>query len=137
LELQVNINIKKDRQFYDASVRVWHCSWHEIGYYDLPAMIDYILEKTGYSELYYIGYSQGTTVFFVMGSEKPEYNAKVKGMISLAPAVFLSNQRSPLITFLIHIYDLLEVIQGFVILYFVQYSIFLRFFSIICLRCLS
>jgi len=100
-------------------------------------MIDYILEKTGYSELYYIGYSQGTTVFFVMGSEKPEYNAKVKGMISLAPAVFLSNQRSPLITFLIHIYDLLEVIQCFVILCFVICSIFLRFFSIICLRCLS
>jgi lysosomal acid lipase/cholesteryl ester hydrolase len=73
-------------------------------------MIDYILEKTGYSELYYIGYSQGATVFFVMGSEKPEYNAKIKGMISLAPAVFLSNQRSPLITFLMHIYDLLEVI---------------------------
>ncbi|KAH0955978.1 hypothetical protein HN011_008776 [Eciton burchellii] len=91
----------KDKEF-------WNFSWHEIGYYDLPAMIDYILEKTGYSELYYIGYSQGTTVFFVMGSEKPEYNAKIKGMISLAPAVFLSNQRSPLITFLMHIYDLLE-----------------------------
>ncbi|RLU17504.1 hypothetical protein DMN91_009739 [Ooceraea biroi] len=92
---------RRDREF-------WNFSWHEIGYYDLPAMIDYILKETGHSDLYYIGHSQGTTVFFVMGSERPEYNAKIKGMISLAPAVFLSNQRSPLITFLVHIIDLLE-----------------------------
>ncbi|XP_012536620.1 lipase 3 isoform X2 [Monomorium pharaonis] len=79
----------KDKEF-------WNFSWHEIGYYDLPATIDYILEKTGYSKLYYIGYSQGTTAFYVMGSERPEYNAKIKGMISLAPTVFMGNQRSPI-----------------------------------------
>ncbi|KAL6267748.1 hypothetical protein P5V15_000819 [Pogonomyrmex californicus] len=82
--------------------------WHEIGYYDLPAMIDYILEKTGHSKLYYIGYSQGAATFYVMGSERPEYNAKVKGMISLAPAVFLGNQRSPLLKFLIYFNTILE-----------------------------
>lgn len=85
------------------------CSWHEIGYYDLPAMIDYILKKTGHSQLYYIGHSQGTTSFYVMGSERPEYNAKIKAMINLAPVAFLSNQRSPLLKFVVHFWNLLEV----------------------------
>lgn len=86
------------------------CSWHEIGYYDLPAMIDYVLKTTGHSQLYYIGHSQGTTAFYVMGSERPEYNAKVKIMISLAPIAFLSNQRSPLLKFIVHFNSLMEVI---------------------------
>lgn len=91
----------KDRKF-------WNFSWHEIGYYDLPATIDYILEKTGHSKLYYVGHSQGSTVFYVMGSERPEYNSKIKGMISLAPAVFLGNQRSPIFKLTTSIYSVLE-----------------------------
>lgn len=84
-------------------------SWHEIGYYDIPALIDYILNKTGHTKLYYIGYSQGTTVFCVMASERPEYNDKVEGMISLAPVVYLANQKSPLIKCIVHFYRLMEV----------------------------
>ncbi|KMQ93564.1 lipase 3-like protein [Lasius niger] len=97
----------KDREY-------WDFSWHEIGYYDLPATIDYILKKTGHSKLYYIGHSQGTTSFYVMMSERPEYNAKVKGMISLAPIAFLSNQRSPLFKCLVHFNDILEWISYFI-----------------------
>lgn len=85
-------------------------SWHEIGYYDIPALIDYILNKTGHTKLYYIGYSQGTTAFYVMGSERPEYNDKVKGMISLAPIAYLANQKSPLLKYLVYFYRLMEVI---------------------------
>ncbi|XP_012526370.1 lipase 3 [Monomorium pharaonis] len=84
----------KSHKYYSTKDKIfWNFSWHEIGYYDLPATIDYILEKTGYSKLYYIGHSQGTTVFYVMASERPEYNAKIAGMISLAPAAFLSNTK--------------------------------------------
>ncbi|XP_043260210.1 lipase 3-like isoform X2 [Colletes gigas] len=53
-------------------------------------------------------FSQGTTAFYVMASEKPEYNWKIKGMISLAPIAFLSNQRSPLLKFIVHFYGLME-----------------------------
>lgn len=52
-----------------------------------------------------------------MGSERPEYNAKVKGMISLAPAVFLGNQRSPLLKFIVYFHSIIDVNTCFVVLF--------------------
>lgn len=66
-------------------------SWHEIGKFDLPPTIDYILEKTNYSRCHYIGHSQGTTAFFVMMSELPHYNEKIALMTALAPIVFMTH----------------------------------------------
>ncbi|XP_018053449.1 PREDICTED: lipase 3-like [Atta colombica] len=104
----------KSHKYYSIKDRnFWDFSWHEIGYYDLPATIDYILEKTGHSKLYYIGYSQGATTFYVMGSERPEYNAKIKGMISLAPAVFLGNQKSSFLKLFAYFHNILDVMQWF------------------------
>lgn len=38
----------------------WSFSWHEIGYYDLPAMIDHILDNnTDFKKIFYVGHSQG------------------------------------------------------------------------------
>ncbi|CAK9801051.1 Gastric triacylglycerol lipase [Anthophora plagiata] len=39
----------------------WNFSYHELGIYDLPAMIDYILERTNNEQLFYIGHSQAFT----------------------------------------------------------------------------
>ncbi|XP_034473375.1 lipase 3 [Drosophila innubila] len=69
----------------------WSFSWHEIGAYDLPAMIDYILALTGQKALHYVGHSQGCTTFFVMASFRPEYNAKIKTAHMLAPPIFMGN----------------------------------------------
>lgn len=73
----------------------WNFSFHEIGFFDLPACIDYILSKTEESKLQYIAHSQGTTAYFVMMSERPEYNDKVEMMHGIAPVAFLSNLVSP------------------------------------------
>lgn len=54
-------------------------------------MIDYILAKTGEKKLFYIGHSQGTTSFFVMGSTRPEYNDKIRLMVALAPVAYMKN----------------------------------------------
>lgn len=77
--------------------RFWQFSWHEIGIFDLPAMIDYTLAQTGHTRLQYMGHSQGTTSFFVMASERPEYNDKIISMQALAPVAFMSNLRSPFV----------------------------------------
>ncbi|EDW04668.1 GH23720 [Drosophila grimshawi] len=80
----------------DTDKAFWSFSWHEIGVYDLPAMIDTVLNKTGYKKLSYFGHSQGTTTFFVMASSRPEYNSKVHVMNALAPAVFMEHVKTPL-----------------------------------------
>lgn len=77
--------------------RYWNFSWHEMGVFDLPACIDYVLSATGAQKLQYIGHSQGTSAFFVMLSERPEYNSKIKMMHALAPVAYMSNVFSPTI----------------------------------------
>lgn len=71
--------------------------WHQIGYYDLPAKIDHIIEMTGYDQIFYVGHSQGTTSFFVMGSTRPEYNDKIKLMQAFAPVAYMGNLPGPLL----------------------------------------
>ncbi|XP_030555997.1 lipase 1 [Drosophila novamexicana] len=82
---------------YNTDKSYWTFSWHEIGMYDLPAMIDKVLAKTGYQKLSYFGHSQGTTTFFVMTSSRPEYNAKVHIMQALAPVAFMTHVKGPLL----------------------------------------
>ncbi|KAL4715160.1 hypothetical protein ACJJTC_012207 [Scirpophaga incertulas] len=75
----------------------WKFTWHEIGYYDLPAMVDYVIKETGAPKIHYIGFSQGTTAFWVMTSMRPEYNDKIIAMQALAPVAYLSHVKSPLL----------------------------------------
>lgn len=42
----------------DSGVDFWDFTWHQIGIYDIPAMIDYVLEQTGQEDMFYIGHSQ-------------------------------------------------------------------------------
>lgn len=51
-------------------------------------MIDYVLNYTNQKNLQYIGHSMGTTVLLTLLSMKPEYNAKIKLGILLAPIAF-------------------------------------------------
>lgn len=94
----------------------WAFSWHEIGVIDLPEMIDYILARTGYEKLQYIAHSQGTTVFYVMCSERPEYNDKIILMNALAPVAYVSNLKSPIIRVFTPFLNSLEVNDKTVIL---------------------
>ncbi|XP_013190839.2 lipase 1 [Amyelois transitella] len=82
------------------NTRFWRFSWDEIGRIDLPTMIDYALKVSGRERLHYIGHSQGTTTFFVMGSMRPEYNAKIISMHAFAPAAYMANNQNLLMRFL-------------------------------------
>lgn len=74
----------------------WEFSWHEMGVYDVPAMVDYILARAGARQLFYLGHSQGTTIFFAMAASRPEYNSKVRAFLGFAPVVFMSGPYPPL-----------------------------------------
>lgn len=71
----------------------------------MPSSIDYILSLTRHSQLYYVAHSMGTTIFYVMCSERPQYNKKVKAMISFAPIAYMNHVRSRFMRFLSTVSD--------------------------------
>ncbi|XP_034478424.1 lipase 3-like [Drosophila innubila] len=74
----------------------WNFSWHEIGLYDISAMIDYALKTNGQGQksIHYVGHSQGTTVFFTLMSLRPEYNQKIKTSHMLSPVAIMKNTKN-------------------------------------------
>ncbi|XP_028165497.1 lipase 1-like [Ostrinia furnacalis] len=68
-------------------------SFYEEAVYDLSATIDRVLTETAQKKLTVVSHSVGTTLLYVLGSEKPEYNDKINVGISLAPIAFLKNVR--------------------------------------------
>ncbi|XP_033337986.2 lipase 3 [Megalopta genalis] len=88
--------------------KYWSFSWHEMGLYDLPAMIDHILKITNQKKIMYIGHSQGGTAFLVMASERPEYQEKIEAAFPLAPASFMSHMTNPFFRLLATFVDALE-----------------------------
>ncbi|KAM7353575.1 lipase 3-like isoform 2-T3 [Cochliomyia hominivorax] len=85
----------------------WDFTFHEMGKYDLPANIDYILAKTGYDQLHYVGHSQGTAIFWVLCSEQPHYTQKILSMHALAPIAYIHDMKSPLFRTLVLFLDFL------------------------------
>jgi lysosomal acid lipase/cholesteryl ester hydrolase len=75
----------------------WNFSWHEIGYFDLPAMIDYTLKVSKAQKTFYVGHSQGTTALMVLLSTRPDYNKKIVQAHLMAPAVFMINIPHPIV----------------------------------------
>ena len=69
----------------------WDFEWGLTGIEDYSAEVDHVLEQTGFDDLFLVGYSMGTTQYFVFLSELPEYNEKVKAGFMMAPATFSSN----------------------------------------------
>lgn len=80
-----------------------------VGVYDLPATIDYVLNRSNHSQLHYVGHSQGTTAFFVMTSQIPKYNDKILLMTALAPPVFMAHVHNELLQMNIRYLQQIEV----------------------------
>lgn len=78
----------------------WKFSIHEIGKYDLPAAFDFILKTTNRTTLHYVGHSQGTAVFLIFLSERPEYNQFILTAHLLAPVAFMAHGTSVIMLFL-------------------------------------
>ncbi|XP_004409745.1 PREDICTED: lipase member M [Odobenus rosmarus divergens] len=79
----------------------WAFSYDEMARFDLPAVINFILHKTGQEKIYYVGYSQGTTMGFVAFSTMPELAQKIKMYFALAPIATIKHATSPGTKFLL------------------------------------
>lgn len=104
-----NTYSRKHKKLDPNKSRFWNFSWHEIGVIDVPAMIDYALAFSGQKTLFHVGHSQGTTTFYVMCSERPEYNDKIKAQFSLAPIAYMKHSHNPFLKIIARGTELLEV----------------------------
>ncbi|KAE9014493.1 hypothetical protein PF011_g8030 [Phytophthora fragariae] len=74
--------------YTDDDDEFWEFSWEDMGKYDLPAEINYVLNKTRRSTLSYVGHSEGTTQAFVGFSTDQELAKKVSYFAALAPVAW-------------------------------------------------
>ncbi|ETE61659.1 Lipase member M, partial [Ophiophagus hannah] len=78
----------------------WAFSFDEMAKYDLPAVVNFILQKTGQQQLYYVGYSQGAAIGFLAFSTMPELAQKIKMFFALGPVTRIKYAKSPIIKLL-------------------------------------
>ncbi|XP_025265048.1 lipase 3 isoform X2 [Camponotus floridanus] len=115
----------------------WNFSFHEMGIYDLPAMITFITNMRSQPLHTYIGHSMGATSFFIMASERPKIARMVQMMVGLAPAVLVNHLQSPVQHLLPFKNEIKRVMQLFFHDEFLQ-SDFVRFLlKKICQRNIS
>ncbi|XP_070610063.1 lipase member M-like [Erythrolamprus reginae] len=69
----------------------WNFSFHEMAIYDIPAAINFILNKTKQNSLYYIGHSQGASIGLITFSAFPQLAQKTKLFMCLAPPTTLND----------------------------------------------
>nr|XP_004653259.1 lysosomal acid lipase/cholesteryl ester hydrolase [Jaculus jaculus]XP_044989127.1 lysosomal acid lipase/cholesteryl ester hydrolase [Jaculus jaculus]XP_044989128.1 lysosomal acid lipase/cholesteryl ester hydrolase [Jaculus jaculus]XP_044989129.1 lysosomal acid lipase/cholesteryl ester hydrolase [Jaculus jaculus]XP_044989130.1 lysosomal acid lipase/cholesteryl ester hydrolase [Jaculus jaculus] len=84
-----NIWSKRHKTLSVSDEEFWAFSFHEMAKYDLPAMVNYVLKKSGQEQLYYVAHSQGCTIGFITFSQIPEVAKKIKLFLALAPVTLL------------------------------------------------
>jgi len=80
----------------DTNSTFWEFSFDQIGQYDVPANLEYILRVTGQNQLSYVGHSQGTLTFWIAMETRPELNRKINMMFALAPVATVAHMLSPI-----------------------------------------
>ncbi|KAJ8869167.1 hypothetical protein PR048_030737 [Dryococelus australis] len=87
-----------------------YCRWHEMGVWDVPAMLEYVRLSRGDMEpLRYVGHSMGGTALLVACAERPQACSMLSGAVLLAPGAFLASSRSPLVHSVMRFHDRLWV----------------------------
>jgi lysosomal acid lipase/cholesteryl ester hydrolase len=88
---------QKHLRLHPDSEEFWNFSIDEFARYDLPAMVDYIREYTGFPQVAYIGFSQGSAQGFAALSLSAELNEKIAVFVAMSPALAVRGlARSPL-----------------------------------------
>ncbi|XP_058830911.1 lipase 1-like [Topomyia yanbarensis] len=86
-----SLNSHQHEHYCTCSQEFWDYSWHEMGYYDLAATIDKVLQETKQPKLRLVVYSEGGALAMVLLSSRPEYNEKLSYLDAMCPGAFVSN----------------------------------------------
>ena len=123
-----NINSKEHMHpevfnVHDIHSKYFDFTWDEMGKFDLPANLDYIISHSEFDKAFYVGHSQGTTQFFVAADVMENIGDKVAGFIGIGPVMYVGNLYSPFLRILMHtgileLLDWLKVYNFLVLPYF-------------------
>ncbi|KAL6766890.1 LIP2 [Auxenochlorella protothecoides x Auxenochlorella symbiontica] len=78
----------------------WNFTFGTMAEEDLPAIMEYVLEKTRHPKVAYVGHSQGATQLVAASSRHPELAEKVSLAVLLAPVLSMQRVDSLLWNFL-------------------------------------
>lgn len=95
------------------SSRFWDFSIDHMARQDLPALVKYIKEYTGYNRVAFVGFSQGTATMFAALASQPSLSSSLSVFAALSPAMALRGlARSPVSTLLKHEVEFLYTLFG-------------------------
>ncbi|XP_018016726.1 lipase member M [Hyalella azteca] len=69
----------------DDDPRFWRYSFDEIAQFDLPAQVNFVLERTGEAKIFFFCYSASTMAFFMSGTPKTSFMNKIRLAVTFAP----------------------------------------------------
>lgn len=86
----------------DSSFEFWQFSFEEMGYYDIPSVIEYIIKiNKMFNKINYIGHSQGTCMLFAAltnSNLQDFFRQTINSFIALAPVARVGNIKSGLLS---------------------------------------
>ncbi|CAF4092470.1 unnamed protein product [Rotaria socialis] len=81
----------------DHDDEFWDFSWDDMARDDLPSMISYILNVTKYTQIAYVGHSQGTMIAFAQfGHIDSNLQNNISFWAALAPVAHIGHIKSPI-----------------------------------------
>jgi lysosomal acid lipase/cholesteryl ester hydrolase len=97
----------------------------DMAQYDLPAYLDYILKRSDYDKVFYVGHSQGTTQFFAAADVLDGLEDRIAGFVALAPVMYIGNIYNPFMFLLAHsglteVLGFFKIYNFFILPYFVD-----------------
>lgn len=87
----------------------WNFSFHEKGYFDVAASIDYILNRTGLDKITAVGFSEGTSALIALTSTRTEYQKKINLVSLLSPIGYMGGVTSPIYVLAVNFLNVLQV----------------------------
>ncbi|XP_072196882.1 lipase member M-like [Excalfactoria chinensis] len=103
---QKHLNLSVDQKEF------WDFSFHEMAVYDVPAMVNFILQHTGQEKLFYIGHAQGNSLGFIAFSSMPHLAEKINLFFALAPLYTFHHVKGPVLKIAFLPDTLLKIIFG-------------------------
>ncbi|NXG59580.1 LIPM Lipase, partial [Hemiprocne comata] len=103
----------KHKTLNPSQKEFWQFSFDEIGKYDIPAELYFIMNKTGQKDVYYVGHSEGSTAGFIAFATYPELAQRIKVFFALGPVATITYATSPLVKFTRLPQSLIRLLLGY------------------------